>query len=133
MLRNYGSAQLFVSSTIAMAFVAGMLWLMAWIMSPLGEDDPGWNCFAHGNRICGEPASESMAWDAFDGPMGDASLGALAEIVDMDRPYRVEYVGVALIRPDLGRNLMAVHWEDGRWYVFRATNTDKSLTKPDKA
>lgn len=122
--RNYGISRVFVSASVSMAFVTAALWLTIWVMAPLEEGDDGWSCFAHGNRICGEPASEATAWLAFDGPTGDASLDTLAEVVDVNRPYRVEYVGVSVLRPELGHNLMAVHWEDGRWYVFRAVNTD---------
>lgn len=122
--RNYGISRIFISATVSMAFVTAALWLTVWVMAPLEEGDAGWSCFAHGNRICSEPASEATAWLAFDGPAGDASLDALAEVVDVNHPYRVEYVGVSVLRPELGRNLIAVHWEDGRWYVFRAVNTD---------
>lgn len=54
---------------------------------PLQEDDPGWNCLIHGNKICGVPISDvADAWASFDGV-------AVAGVVGQSVGFRVDYVG----------------------------------------
>lgn len=129
-LRNYGidGCYLFGLFT-AMALIVGTLWLAVWVSAPMAEDDPGWNCYAHGNRICNEPAAELTAWTAWDRNTNTADL-----VAQYPSGFRVEYVGTSILSPKLGAGERSVLWEDGRWYVFRTSPLhDKSLTYPDKS
>lgn len=123
MSRNYrtiGTAfdQILMIVTYTWVILTFLL-ILGWMRAPIGEDDSRFNCYAHGNRICAEPSAESTAWQAWDSK-GGYSLAA--HILNNYASSRVEYVGVAVFQPQLSNNQVAVHWEDGRWYVFRAVN-----------
>jgi hypothetical protein len=82
----------------------------------LQEDDPGWDCNIHGNRICGDPQGihATDAWAAWDAGEGWRRLRAASTEV------RVEYVGTATQSPNVDSlTEVAVPSRDG-WYVFRA-------------
>lgn len=117
MSRNYRTKAIspmdFVPYVTMLLLLGFFLMIAAHVTAPVHEGDAGFNCFAHGNHICGEPASEATAWQAWDAKDGAASL-------DPAKASRVEYVGVAVIKPLLSSHEIAVSWEDGRWYVFRA-------------
>lgn len=85
------------------------------------EDDPRWECFHHGNKVCGDPdgINSGQAWAAWDKAAGWRSLR-----VDPSKPFMVEYVGAAISSPKLAENEAAVPAIDGMWYVFRATVTE---------
>jgi hypothetical protein len=89
------------------------LMIAAHVSEPIQEDDPGWNCYAHGNHVCAAPELEATAWQAWD-------ASHKAETLDNSRAHRVEYVGAAIIKPTPNADWITVSWEDGRWYVFRA-------------
>jgi hypothetical protein len=100
---------------LTILFLMGMLVMVsAHVTEPLTKDDPGFNCYAHGNRICEAPELESVAWQAWD-------ASHESERLDSEHASRVEYVGAALIKPSPNTGYITVSWEDGRWYVFRAT------------
>jgi hypothetical protein len=90
------------------------------------EDDPGWDCFTMGNRICGDPGQVHAvdAWQAWDTAGGWTYLR-----VDPDVATRVEYIGIATLPPsvDTSAGYAAVPSPDG-WYVFRAVPADDGLT-----
>jgi len=115
--RNYGTKliePLDFLPYITMALLFGFfLMIAAHVSSPLQEDDPGWNCFAHGNHICGAPELEPQAWNVWDESHKAETLGAQCTL-------EVEYVGVALLKPSPNEGLVTVSWEDGKRFVFRA-------------
>lgn len=115
MLRYLSPSRLFPIATILM--LTGTLFMIAdHVATPMQEDDPGWNCYAHGNRICEAPGTEPEAWDAWDHQGHVLSL-------DPQRPSKVEYIGNAIIKPTLRSGDMAV-FSDGKWYVFHAEYLD---------
>lgn len=105
--------------TVAVFTVMSFAILTDWTGQDYAEDDPRWNCFAHGDRICAEPASASTAWRAWD----KWNVSADPRF-DHSRARRIEYVGVSILTPALHQGQVAVSWEDGRWYVFSAEYTD---------
>lgn len=95
--------------TMLMGF---FLMIAAHVSAPLQEGDPGWNCFAHGNRVCGAPELQAQAWDVWDASHKADTLGN-------ECAHRVEYVGVSLIEPTPYEGWVTVSWEDGKRFVFR--------------
>lgn len=88
--------------------------------SPREEDDPAWDCFEDGNRVCGDPAKTySMdGWAQWDIQNGSKFLR-----VDPSREYKVDYVGIAKTAPKLACNEIALP-SLSYWYVFRAVYLD---------
>lgn len=84
------------------------------------EDHPLWECYHDGNRVCGDPdgVHATQAWDAWDKGEGWKSLR-----VDPSKGFRVDYVGTATSAPNVAEDEAAVPAIDGKWYVFRATET----------
>ena len=57
--------------------------------APIQEDDPAWNCFHDGNKLCGvEPSKLADAWASFDGV-------AVAGAVGKSIAFRATYVGMS--------------------------------------
>lgn len=99
---------------VTVLFLASLFVMIgAHVSSPVHEGDPGFNCYAHGNHVCGAPEKEATAWQAWD-------ASHEAERLDPNVAHRVEYVGAALIKPLPHEGWITVSWEDGHWYVFRA-------------
>ena len=99
---------------VTVLFICSMfLMIGAHVSSPVMEGDAGYNCYAHGNHVCGAPELEATAWQAWD-------ASKESERLDPTVAHRVEYVGAALIKPIPSPGWITVSWEDGRWYVFRA-------------
>lgn len=84
------------------------------------EDDPSWDCYEDGNRVCGDPEKvySEAAWDQWDTQNGSTFLR-----IDPSREYRVDYVGTAMMGPALACNEAALP-SLNIWYVFRATYMD---------
>lgn len=84
------------------------------------EDDPTWDCYEDGNRICGDVAKVygTEAWAEWDKQNGAHFLR-----VDPSREYRVDYIGTAKSAPKLRCNEIGLP-SLNRWYVFRATYLD---------
>jgi hypothetical protein len=58
----------------------------------LQEDDPGWNCYVHGNKVCGaNPIERTEAWAKFDLD-ADKTVGGSGA--------RVTYLGLSLAGTD---------------------------------
>lgn len=85
------------------------------------EDEPGFSCTHHGNKVCGDPTGEraTQAWDAWDRSEGWTKLK-----VNPAKGFRVDYVGHAVSSPRLADNEAAMPAKDGYWYVFRAVELD---------
>lgn len=86
-------------------------------VAQLQEDDPGFDCYEQGNRVCGDPdqVHATEAWKAWDA--GQAWRRLRAASTDT----RVEYVGTAMLPPSVDAlTEVAVPAIDGIWYVFRA-------------
>lgn len=90
------------------------------------EDDPTWDCYEDGNRVCGDVDKlyADAAWDQWD-----AQNGATFLRIDPSREYRVEYVGTAMIGPALRCNEAALP-SLNIWYIFRATYMDGTAACP---
>jgi len=59
------------------------------------EDDPGWDCWIHGNKVCGtNPIERTAAWGAFRAESVPAEL--------QESGFRVSYLGHALEGVELG-------------------------------
>lgn len=101
---------MYLSLLTASAVALGALWLAVWINAPYEEDQPGFSCYSHGNRICADAALERDAWLVWD------------EKAEVSEPLRVEYAGTALLSPKLGTGQRALLGGDGRWYVFRTSH-----------
>lgn len=84
------------------------------------EDDPTWDCYEDGNRICGDVDNvySTEAWGEWDSQNGGRFLR-----IDPSREYRVDYIGTSISPPRLRCNeigLPSLHY----WYIFRATYMD---------
>lgn len=92
----------------------------------LTEQDPDiTDCYEEGNRICGDKdgVMEEQAWATWD------SIGGWKYLkVDPNRSFKVEYVGTAMVQPQLGEGEVALpSSHSGGYYVFRATYTQPML------
>lgn len=85
------------------------------------EDMPCWVCSPKDDS-CGADPDEDKAWAVWE-----ESDGAHKLKVDPSRPYRVDWMAVT---DDYPQNMdsydLALVGKDGRWYVFRASYTDKT-------
>lgn len=122
--RNYGTFwdtfyQVQIITTYA-AIILVILMILGHTNRHVNEDSPAFNCYAHGNRICAGTATD-QTWQIFESRGGP---GAITKVANSSADFRIEYVGTAFLKPDLDNNMIAVHWEDGMWYVFRAVDND---------
>jgi hypothetical protein len=90
------------------------------------EDDPTWDCFEDGNRVCGDP-DKTYAMDGW--AQWDIQNGGRYLHVDPSREYRVDYIGIAKFTPKLACNEIALP-SLSYWYVFRATYLDGTAACP---
>lgn len=85
------------------------------------EDMPCWDCSENDDACADGDAKD--AWDTWVKAEGARQLK-----VDPSRPYRVDFMAAT---PDYPQNMdtydLALPGTTGKWYVFRASYTDKSI------
>lgn len=69
----------------------------------LQEDDPGWNCLLHGNKICGaSEADRAEAWTRIEPGV----------IPDNAEPFKIEY---------RGKGLVGIYFDPAHYYTVNSS------------